>query len=541
MVSWLIVTGGRTLNPKNIAWLQPDLDGSMYWVGWDFFRHTAWGWPLGINPRYGAEVSSGITYIDNVPLCGLLFKALGPVLPEPFQYFGIWGIACFALYGWFAWLLVGLISERIAERALGTLLFLFAPTFLVRLDIYVQMQAQWLILAALYICLGPRRLSRNAAWPVLAFVSGLIHVYITAMVLGLWVSDWLRRVIYERPTRADFIQLLLVPSLVLLGLWQSGLFLVGHGMTKHGFGEYRMNVFSLIDPSGWSYFLKDIPEGKGDYEGFNFLGVGWLLLALAALPRVRYAGETLRKREYWPLLALCVGLLLFSVSNKIGIADHTFEIPLSEEWVARANILRTAGRMFWPVVYTLLFVVLRAVFKAYPPRVVLPLVAVAALLQTVDTSAGWLPIRAHLMLSGSTWTSPMKAPFWSQVPSNYRQFRFFPVRNKPENYADFAYFALNHGMDTDGVNFARIDEDKVRRANGLGARAVKQGKYEPDVLYVIDKREERAARRGPRAEADLLDRIDGFLVLAPGWKCRKQCRVPDQPRPEDCLPTCAVN
>jgi len=539
IVAFFVVTGGRTLNPRNIAWLSKD-DPATYFLGWHFFRNTPWGWPLGVSPRYGAEVGSAIAFVDNVPLFAFPFKLISHWLPATFQYFGIWTLCCFVLQTWFGWLLVGLVTRIPFQRACGAAFFMLAPPFLWRLIGHYQMEGQWLVLAALYISLGPRRLSRGYAWPLLAFTVGLVHSYMTAMVLGLWLADWLRRVLFEERTLAEFIQPVLVPGVVLLGFWQAGLFVIGNGIVKHGFGEYKMNLLSLVDPSGWSYLLKDIPEGDGEYEGFNFLGLGGILLAVASLRAWKDVWPALQnKRQYWPLVGLLLGLTLFAISNRIGFASHTFEIPLSKAWIDRANLLRGCGRMFWPVFYALLFVLIRTLFKYYPPRAAAIMLFVAILIQAVDTSAGWRPIRRDLMIAGPSWDSPLKSAFWSQVPSTYEVIRVVPVRNQPAHYADLAYFAAMHGMSTDAVYLARIDEDQVQLENRRGMLAVRAGRYEEKSLYVLDARYKNAARRSLNPAVDQLAWVDGLLVLAPGWKCRPQCAAPTGAPPEDCSTTCA--
>ncbi len=96
LVSFLTVTGGRPLLPRNIAWFT-DPDARAYFIGWHYYRFTPWGFPLGVSPRYGAEISSSIAFIDNVPLFAIPFKVLSPWLPDPFQYFGLWILCCFVL------------------------------------------------------------------------------------------------------------------------------------------------------------------------------------------------------------------------------------------------------------------------------------------------------------------------------------------------------------------------------------------------------------------------------------------------------------
>ena len=537
ILAYFGVTGGRPLWPRNIAWLT-DADAQTYFLGWHFYRFSPWGFPLGVSSRYGAELSSSIAFVDNVALLAIPLKAISGWLPEPFQYFGIWLLCCFVLQAWFAWLLVGLVTRSPFARASGSALFVFAPPFLYRLEGHYQMMGQWLLLASLYVCFGPRRLSRGPAWPILAFTVSLVHSYMTAMVLGLWACDMLRRVLFEGRTRAELIQLVAVPAAILVGFWQAGLFMVGKGIVAAGFGIFRMNVASLIDPSGWSYVMKDLPQARGDYEGFNYLGLGGILLLLAALPALKRALPAIRaRRQYWPLLLFLAGLTLFAISNNIGLGSYDFSIPLSQEWLDRANLLRGCGRMFWPVFYVIFWILVRTLFKQYRTAHATWMLFVAVMVQAVDTSAGWLPIRQSMRPIGSTWPSPLKSAFWAQVPSTYQEIRIVPPGNREKNYEVFAYFAGSHGMSTDAFYAARIDAQKLRQAKKDASAAVTKGRYSPGALYVLQKRHEAPARRKLH-DADFLGWVDGFLILAPNWGCRAACLPAPQSAIADCSPSC---
>ena len=179
--------------------------------------------------------------------------------------------------------------------------------------------------------------------------------------------------------------------------------------------------------------------------------------------------------------------------------------------------------MFWPVFYAILWLLLSWLFKRYPPKVAALVLLVAVVAQVVDTSAGWWPLRRNMQLTGASWPSPLKSPFWQQVPENYHELRMVPPGNQEPNYQHFAYFAGTHGMATDAFYVARIDETKLQEARREAMAVVTHGARAQGTLYVLDRRLEHAARRSMRAEFDRLSWIDGFLVLAPGWKCRAQC------------------
>src|SRR5699024_3477820 len=135
---------------------------------------------------------------------------------------------------------------------------------------------------------------------------------------------------------------------------------IGGGLSAGGYGFYHMNVLSLFDPSGWSRVLPDIPGGPGDYEGFNFLGLGLIVLLACALPVLVKGRARLLKRirkHPFPLLAF-VGLTLYAITNQIGVGPYQFGFQLPDFMTGIVNVFRTSGRMFWPVFYAIVCTIL---------------------------------------------------------------------------------------------------------------------------------------------------------------------------------------
>ena len=104
------VVGPLALNPQNVAWLDGGFDPAQHYLGWVFFRNSAWSFPLGLNPAFGMDISSSIVYSDSIPLLAFLFKPFAAFLPETFQYFGLWLLLCFILQSYFAWRLTALLQ-----------------------------------------------------------------------------------------------------------------------------------------------------------------------------------------------------------------------------------------------------------------------------------------------------------------------------------------------------------------------------------------------------------------------------------------------
>lgn len=492
-----------------------------------FFRNSEWSFPIGLNPTYGLELGNAILFSDSNPLLAFLFKPFASLLPEPFQYSGIWLLTCFVLQAWFGWKLAGLISESMLIRVFSTGLFVFAPPMIWRLPVHLSLGGHFFILAALYLAFHPRLERRRLAWASLLATTALVHAYLLAMVALLWLADLLGKSIQRKlPIRRGTLEFAVILSVIFIVCWQAGYFSVGSGTSKSGFGYYRMNLLSIVDASGWSYVLRDIPESPGDYEGFNFLGLGVIFLFVWAIP-VALTGNTgfLETICRFPVLLVALaGLLVFAISNKVAFADHALAYPLPDTMVAFADAFRSSGRMFWPVFYTIIFVVIFLLVRGNNTRIAVYLLGFALIIQLVDTSAAWKGIREKLMTEPkATWVTPLVDPFWEKAGAQYKKVRWIPPGNKLPKWLPIAAYAGTHGLATDAVYLARVGTLALEQARRMASDALKFGRYEADSLYIFDESSFRQAAVSVDSTTDVLARVDGFNILAPGWKKCTDC------------------
>lgn len=526
VLAFLMVIGPRVLNPTNIAWLGEG-DAATHYLGWAFFRDSPWTFPLGMNPSYGLELANGIIFSDSNPLLAFIFKPFNAWLPETFQYFGLWLLACFVLQAWFAWKLVGLLTPSVWIRLLGAGLFVFSPPMFLRMGGHLSLSGHFLILAALYLALRPGLQKRRLAWGVLLGATALVHAYLLAMVALIWLADLASNAIKGRLPRCNaLIELAGLFLLVAFCCWQAGYFSVGGGTVAGGFGLYRLNLLSVVNPSGWSYVLRDMPQGPGDYEGFNYLGLGVLMLAICAgvalLQGNTGLAEAVRRR---PLLLLAlIGLTLFSLTNTLGIGmlDVHYWLPKTIEQLA--NVFRAAGRMFWPVFYILVFTLIFLVVRGNKPRAAVCLLAVALVVQVLDTRSGWAGLRkSRMMPTASSWPTPLADPFWASAANHYAKVRSLLPQNQPDNWLLISQYAQNHGLETDSVYLGRMGTREIEHAQRHAGQMLATGQYEADSLYILDSRTALEAIKTVNRQTDLLTRLDGLVVLAPGWKTCTQC------------------
>ena len=518
---FLIVVGPRVLDPTNIAWLSKG-DRAQHFLGWHFFRKADWSFPLGLSPDYGLELGNAIVFSDSNPLLAFLFKPFSQLLPETFQYFGVWLLACFVLQAWFGSKLVGLVSNGLVNRTLGAGLFVFAPPMIFRLG-HLSLVGHFLIIAGLYLSLNQGLSRRKLAWGSLLVVTALVHPYLLAMVALLWLGDLagkvIRRNLSVRATILELVSLLLVTG---IACWQAGYFSVGGGITTDGYGFYRLNLLSAIDPSfGWSYVLVDIPNAAGDYEGFNFMGLGSILLLCLALP-VMILGRSgvLKVVSKFPVLFLVMlGLTIFAISNKVALGPYSVDYSLPEPALDLANVFRSSGRMFWPVFYAIILASIFVVVRGYEKKTATLILGLVLVIQIVDTSAAYNGIRNVLMREPkSTWTTQLISPFWEQAASKYTKVRWIQPQNKPPQWQTLAAYAGTYGLATDSVYLARVGTSALEIAQNKAMEAIQTGRYDSDSLYLLDDQFFRQAASTVNTDSELLARIDGFNVLAPGWK-----------------------
>lgn len=528
VLAFALVTGGPMLAPGNVRWLQHQ-DLAQSYLGWAFYRHDPWSWPWGANPSYGLEIHSSVYYSDSIPLLAMLLKPLSALLPEPFQYFGLWVLLCFVLQALFAWRLLSLASDSVTARLLGCVFFVLAPPMLMRLGGHMALFGQWTLLAGLWLYLRPSSRPRGA-WTVLVAVTMLIHAYLFLMVTLLWLADLLRRTLADRAAgERSWLRLLMrgipegaqVVLVTALVAWAAGFFLVpGGGQAASGFGYYKMNLLAPINGGGWSWFGLNAAQAAGEYEGFNYLGLGGLLAcAMALLLQFVAHRRHASSPRVAPLVLVALLLTVAAITQHVGVGAWQGQLGLPgwlERKLSHASIQST-GRLFWVAYYGLLvwsFFTLARVLSAR--ALVLALAALVAI-QLVDLRPGLTQLHHTLVQRAQQDDAPhLRGPFWEAAGQRYTQLRLVPTRVLAPGWEVLAGYALEHRMGTDAVQVARVNWRLFARLSEQQQQRIARGTPEPQTLYILEGPAEAAAIQAARPQ-DALFRLDGWNVLAPDW------------------------
>lgn len=536
------VAGLPFLNPTNVAWLQGG-DPLQHYLGWAFYRNSPWTWPIGLNPMYGMGFSNSIVFTDSTPLLAIPFKLFSQFLPYPFQYQGIWVLVCFILQALMALRLINLLTNRLAIQYLGAIFFVFSPPLIFRLNLHESLMGHFLILAALYLNLKPYssidRFQRIFAWALLLSMAAMVHFYLFVISIPLWLADLASRSIIQK--RCSFINLIaeigIVCAIVGFIVWQTGYFALGGASAgSGGFGDFRTNLLALFNSRGWSYWLRPIPlldpVEAATGEGFQYLGMGaiFLLICVAfALIKKRFNFDLRIKefcKKYIFLILTLLILALLSFSNNIGFGPWNIRIVLPDFMVGPLSIVRSSSRLFWPLFYIILLGILYYVTRLYSSKKALLLIGLAAFMQVVDTSAGWLPIREKINISPSSiFNSQLKNPFWSNAGQHYKN---IVTNDYYGAWGDFGVYASQNKMGTSITYLARANGEKAANFFDSINQQIYRNGLENQNLYILrdwkdasDKASYQSIKYNPNS--DLLARIDGFNVLAPGWKSCGKC------------------
>jgi hypothetical protein len=537
--AFFLFAGTQITHPLNLSWIAGG-DPALHYLGWAFFKQGDWLLPIGLNPDFGMQISSSIVYTDSIPLLAIFFKLLAPVLPAQFQYFGIWLLICFILQATFAYKLISLFSNTKLFSFFGTAFFLVLPIFLTRVGLHASLVGQFLILAGLYLNLRKDSNFQTVLWALLLIASALVHFYLLAMVSTLWCADLADKTFSQKGQTIGHSIFAFLGSLsaLLVTAWLAGYFIVGSASLSAGdYAFGGMNLLSFFNAAGWSYILKPIPGALRSLEGFNYLGLGLIFCFFIAI----YAWITKSiqlKRAFYKhrfLVLICGLLAIFALSNQIGIGSRDFTFDPPQFLLYIGGILRSPGRMAWPAIYLLILAILYLIYKGFTKRTAIVILAFTLLIQVIDTSAGWLPISNQLKNSAgkmdifSKDVAQLNDPFWNNAAKQYQNVVRLPIQDLTHRWEQFASYAAAHHMATNSVYLSRVDRTKVAQTNQAFELAISSGKYDPQSLYIVESEKLLPVAMHLDTSKDLLARINGMYVLAPGWKTCTTCpQVPPE-------------
>jgi hypothetical protein len=263
---------GSSIWPTNTGhWESAGGDNTQHYIGWLAYRQDRWHWPLTYTNRINNPTGTSIVFTDSIPLFGILLKIFNNILPENFQYFGLFILLGYVLQYSFGFLLLRYFCPRSwLIPLLGAGFFLVSPIMSRRIEGHESLTAHWLILASLYLyCQTLNPFFKKWILPsfsLLIFLSLGIHFYLASMVLFLGIATFFQFFWMEKSKNFSSLKnilILLIIFVISLYLW--GYFM---GYATAGSGKvWSLNLNSFINSQNQSKFIPGLPYIKPDQWG----------------------------------------------------------------------------------------------------------------------------------------------------------------------------------------------------------------------------------------------------------------------------------
>ena len=425
ILAFWVLYGFVPLDVTNDTWLMAGVaewDIQQRYAGWMALRNSGWHFPFAVADTLAYPCPEGlnIAFMDAMPGVVIFFKLFSGLLPQTFQFEGIYGLLAMMLQGTAAMLLLTQCGLGWRSAFVGTGFFVFSPIMIERMFRHTTLASHYLILFSMYLYFKYRSTGKlpKAMFPIAVVSVGITPYFLPmAMVFALLLA--VENVVFAKKSALRSAAWLIANGAAgIAAAFCIGSVGSGYSASRDGYGYYSMNLNALFNPSSvgnytWSQILPARAQLHGQYDGFNYLGAGGIVLAAAALAAAvvyglrnrETAGAFIRRNGF--LLLAALGLTAFAVSHVICFDGYQFvHLPVPGVILGLCGIFRASARMFYPVYYLLLLAGLLAVSrllckgKIKDTGVSVVLLCVLAL-QIYDLSGAMTEIRREMAVKSS--------------------------------------------------------------------------------------------------------------------------------------------
>lgn len=542
------IYGIDVIKVTNIAWLLDSSqteglwDLTQHYLGWEFYRQSAWHFPLGLMDGIYSEPVS-IVYTDSIPLFAFVCKLLSPLLPAKFQYFGLFELMCYALMGGFGALLMRAFSKKSSFCLLGAFFFVISPVMQKRAFYHTALSAHFLIVAALCLWIFRDALRKKGKhytlhWTILLCLSAMINAYFTPMILGIWLCSMLQEFLAEsKDMRIALLRKILVQVPVALGFLLLVCYLMGYfygdvSAATTGLENLSFNLLQFVNPGNdlcvihhrnylfstqnYSALLPTLPTISGwQEEGFAYLGVGVIFLLVLCIVygiMQMLRGGIEKIRASWGI-SIFLGMVIFtflalSPTATCGIKT-LYHIAYPDIIYQALSVFRSTGRLIWPVYYGLLALGLYGMVhltKNWKKTYVYGLWIGLVFLQIYDLMPGMLykqeayaytsagiekntkKTKTELMTAG--YQKYLTESVWDTLGEDKDEIVFYPptqfgIECDPQTSCVFEEYALAHHMSLNVTYMSRDMSAQADRKTYQHFEERKKGNKFENIIYIF--------------------------------------------------------
>lgn len=553
-IVFIAIYGVSIINITNDTWLLDSSKTEQLWdltqhyLGWIFYRNSEWHFPLGLVDGLYTEPIS-ITYTDSIPLFAFVCKLLSPILPNTFQYFGIFGFLCYTLMGGFGALITRKFTDSILINGCSAFLFATSPCLLKRMFYHTALSAHFLILVAFCLWLYrdshiKRRLTYNFLWSLLCVFATLINPYLTPMVLGILLCSLLQELIYNTKFKLILPSILFPSISIITSAYLIGIFHGNVSPSSEGLENLSFNLLNFINPINYllsidnmiynwssinmSLFFPNLSiVSPWQVEGYSYLGLGIILLIIFTVISIIYMviKHTLylniEKRKLVSIIisVLICGLVFtfLALSPKATIGSNTiYHINYPDFIFNILSIFRSTGRLIWPVYYGFISLILiLIIYLLNDKKKLLNIIIILTVLaQTVDLLPGFIYKHNAYSKEFSTEISNFNSDAWDVLGKNSTQIMFYPSTHyllycNPELSCRFEEYALQYDLTLNITYMSRDLSNTADQKTYEHFEKRKKGENFSDIIYVFGYNFEKPDPDIVRLNYYL---IDGYVI-----------------------------
>ncbi len=503
-IIFFIIYGFKILNPTYDDWIfSKGGDFAQHYLGWKFYRQSEWHFPIGLIDGLNGDGQISFMFTDSIPLFALFFKILSPIIPETFQYSGLWGLFCFSTMGGVSSLLLHHFNKNTAFCLIGSVFFIISPSVIQRMFGHEGLAGQWIIVTAILLWAYHNhkwkyKVTPIVLWAVLGIIAVLVHIYFLPMVYVVMLGYIFTDIIQNKRILHSIACFVSTTCTALFTMFAVGAFQGKGNVQASGLGTYSANYNSLFNPFGYSKFLKPLNYKKGQSEGLGYLGLGMITAGIIAIVILFFLFEKnihsrkdLKNDRYKiivPVFAV-IAISMFIAASPVGMlnARVVYTIDYPEKIKNILSIFRASGRFIWIADYLIYTAVFAVISKFSGKKTVVFILTLCMFIQITDLK-DILYEKHKIFMETKNYISVLDNSF-DEIADDADEIVFLPLpkdfNNHIKMYLTFGEYASCHNMKMSSFYAARPDYDALSEYADNKYLELQSGSGETNILYVF--------------------------------------------------------
>ncbi len=508
MLLFPMIYGFRVLDPTYDDWLLAEGDDlTQHYFGWKFLRRSSWHFPFGLIDGISASGDVSSVFLDCIPIVGLFFKILSPILPETFQYIGMWALFCFAMMGGTSAVLLHRFSKSNIFCLLGSIVFTASPTVVQRLFHHEALAAQWIVVLAIAFWAyrdhqWKYRHTPVILWSALSAAAVTIHFYFIPMIYAVMLGYIMTDILKTKKIGRSLLCFASTTVCTVITMFVFGVFHGSGDMEARGLGKYSSNYNSLFNSMGNSDFLKPLDHFEGQRGGFGYMGLGMIAAGAAALIiavwlSVKKISSARRFKSCFieisktalPVI-IVLALAMFAAASPKGTLNKNviYEIDYPEAVEHVLKIFRASGRFIWVDVYLLYTLIFAALSRLKGKKTAIAAAALCVCVQMLDLR-GFFTEKHKKFAADIVYENEIAYDDFERASEGADRIVFLPVPknflNYKKMYYSFGEYACAFGLEMNVFYTARQDYKTLKSDSEEEYDNLINGEGDVNALYVF--------------------------------------------------------